>query len=143
MASDQSATGWFRRGVMFFVGSLLAGVALVLVALAWTGKNNMPEEQLVFWELVAPPVIISTMAALASRSGATAGWYACLGGFAAVIASYAIGFMSYQGSLHEPFAELRVLLFVFVAIPGSLVGSAIGWVYGHFVARRRKLLPGE
>jgi hypothetical protein len=131
---------------LFFAGPLLLGLALVLVWVVWGGKQDAPiENQLVFWGfLLMPYVLIGTMAALASRSSTKAGWLACLGGFTAVLACYAVGYLGYRDSIEARAgtgAALTAMLFICAAIPGSLVGSAIGWATGQALSRPRKLLP--
>jgi hypothetical protein len=148
MASDKSASRWFLRGALFFVGSVLPGLALILVAVAWGGKQDTPaENQLWFGALVLTPyVFIGLMAALASGSGARTGWCACLGGFATVIALYAIGYIGYQENIQAHAwtgAALTGMLFVCATVPGSLVGSAIGWAIGQALSKRRKVLSEE
>jgi hypothetical protein len=148
MASGKVENRSFFRGTLFFAGSLLPGLALVTVAAAWGGKQDMSlDRQLWFGGLLLTPyAFIGMMAALASRSGATTGWCACLGGFASVIALYGIGYMSYQDSIRahaSTGAALAGMMFVCAAVPGSLVGSAIGWAIGRSLSRRRKVFPQQ
>ena len=146
MPVNQHTSRWHLRGLLFFLGSVLLGVAFVLAVAAANGESPLGphrDDGTGLWWLgllLAPFLFIGMLAGAASRDGATAAWWTCLGGLASVGAMYAVGYASYTSSIREHAwtgATFALGCGVCGAIPVSLVGSLVGLAIGRALVNRR------
>ncbi len=129
-----------RRPFLFFASAPLVGLALIVVAFVVNGPLVLLMSA-DFWRGVIltlfPLVIVGIAAGVASNRSAMIGWCTWIGGFAAVLAIFNIGFLAYQqDNLSHAWtgATLTYAGTVCAALPASVVGSLIGLGIGFAIS---------